>query len=113
MPQWRCIYELKHCLNDILLRHSLLQLGSVVIFDNFVVLVARFFWFFHILAYYYVINLIGVYNIWVYFCGAGCPVGSNHFVGEPLCVEVPVTVLRVFLGSVTSFWSTFVLGGGG
>ena len=30
-----------------------------------------------------------------------------------LCVEVPVTVLRVFLGNVTSFWSTFVLGGGG
>ena len=39
-------------------------------------------------------------------------VGSNHFVGEPLCVEVPVRVLRVFLGNVTSFWSTFVLGGG-
>ena len=50
---------------------------------------------------------------WVYLCGAGCPVGSNHFVGEPLCVEVPVRVLRVFLGNVTSFWSTFVLGGGG
>ena len=33
------------------------------------------------------------------------------FVGEPLCVEVPVRVLRVFLGNVTSFWSTFVLGG--
>ena len=28
-------------------------------------------------------------------------------------VEVPVIVLRVYLGSVTSFWSTFVLGGGG
>ena len=26
-------------------------------------------------------------------------------------MEVPVTVLRVFLGNVTSFWSTFVLGG--
>ena len=34
------------------------------------------------------------------------------FVGEPLCVEVPVRVLRVFFGNVTSFWSTFVLGGG-
>ena len=64
----------KHCLSDILLRHSILQLCSVVIFDNFVVLVARFFWFFRILAYYYVINLIGVYNSWVYLCGAGCPV---------------------------------------
>ena len=33
--------------------------------------------------------------------------------GEPLCVEVPVTLFRVYLGMVTSFWSTFVLGGGG
>ena len=32
---------------------------------------------------------------------------------EPLCVEVPVTLFRVYLGMVTSFWSTFVLGGGG
>ena len=30
---------------------------------------------------------------------------------EPLCVEVPVTLFRVYLGMVTSFWSTFVLGG--
>ena len=59
-----------------------------------------------------VINLVTVIISWVYLCGAGCPVGSNHFVGEPLCVEVPVRVLRVFLGNVTSFWSTFVLGGG-
>ena len=29
-----------------------------------------------------------------------------------LCMAVPVTVLRVFLVKVTSFWSTFVLGGG-
>ena len=72
VPQWRCTYKLKHCLSDILLRHSLiLQLRSVVIFDNFVVLVARFFWFFRILAYYYVINLIGVYNDWVYCVGLG------------------------------------------
>ena len=71
VPQWRCTYELKHCLSDILLRHSILQLRSVVIFDNFVVLVARFFWFFRILAYYYVLNLIGVYNSWVYCVGLG------------------------------------------
>ena len=32
---------------------------------------------------------------------------------EPLCVEVTVTLFRVYLGMVTSFWSTFVLGGGG
>ena len=31
---------------------------------------------------------------------------------EPLCVEVPITLFRVYLGMVTSFWSTFVLGGG-
>ena len=33
--------------------------------------------------------------------------------GEPLCVEVPVSLFKVCLGMVTSFWSTFVLGGGG
>ena len=35
------------------------------------------------------------------------------FIGEPLCEEVPVRVLMVFFGNVTSFWSMFVLGGGG
>ena len=85
VPQWRCIYELKHCLSDILLRHSILQLRSIVIFDNFVDLVARFFWFFRIIAYYYVINLIGVYNSWVYLCGAGCPVGSNLLSWSLVC----------------------------
>ena len=34
------------------------------------------------------------------------------FCGGALCMAVPVTVLRVFLVNVTSFWSTFVLGGG-
>ena len=28
-------------------------------------------------------------------------------------MEVSVTLVRVYLGMVTSFWSTFVLGGGG
>ena len=28
-------------------------------------------------------------------------------------MEVPVTLFRVYLGMVTCFWSTFVLGGGG
>ena len=79
------IYELKHCLSDMLLRHSILQLRSIVIFDNFVVLVARFFLFFRTIAYYYVINLIGVYNSWVYLCGAGCPVGSNLLLGSLVC----------------------------
>ena len=35
------------------------------------------------------------------------------FCGGALCMAVPVTVLRVFLVNVISFWSTFVLGGGG
>ena len=67
------------------LTNGILQLRSIVIFDNFVVLVARFFWFFRIIAYYYVINLIGVYNSWVYLCGAGCPVGSNLLSGSLVC----------------------------
>ena len=33
--------------------------------------------------------------------------------GGALCVEVPVTLVRVYLGMVTCFWSMFVLGGGG
>ena len=44
-----------------------------------------FFWFFRTIAYYYVINLIGVYNSWVYLCGAGCPVGSNLLSGSLVC----------------------------
>ena len=108
----RCIYKLKHCLCDILLRHSILQLRSIVIFDNFVVLVARFFWFFRITAYYYVTNLIGVCNSWVYLCGAGCPVGSNLLCWGAWCVAVPVTVLRVFLVNVTSFGARLCWGGG-
>ena len=28
-------------------------------------------------------------------------------------MEIPVTLFRVYLGMVTSFWSTFVRGGGG
>ena len=52
------------------------------------------------------------YNFWVYFVGLGAR-SIVIFAGEPLCVEVPVTVLRVYLGNVTCFWSTFVLGGGG
>ena len=59
-----------------------------------------------------VINMVTVIISWVYLCGAGCPVGSNYFAREPLFAEVPVRVLGVFLGNVTSFWSTFVLGGG-
>ena len=60
-----------------------------------------------------VINLVAVSISWVCLCGAGCPVGSNNFVGEPLCVEVPVRVLRVFIGSVTRFGARLCWGGGG
>ena len=81
------IYQLKHCLSDIQLRHSILQLRGIVIFDNFVVLVASFFsgFFFFKIAYYYVINLISVHNSWVYLFGAGCPVGSQVLSGSLLC----------------------------
>ena len=33
--------------------------------------------------------------------------------GEPLCVEVPVTVVRVYLGMVTCFGARLCWGGGG
>ena len=54
-----------------------------------------------------VINLVSVIIYWVYLYGAGCPVGSNHFVGEFLCVEVPV---RVELYSGYSLEMSLVLG---
>ena len=104
VPRWRCIYELKHCLSDILLRHSILQLRSIVIFDSFVVLVARFFsGSFVQIAYYYVINLIGVYNTWGFISvGLGARL-VVMFCRGAFCVAVPVIVLRIFLGIVTSF----------
>ena len=74
----------KHCLCDIMLRHSMLQLCSVVI-------VTYIFW---------VVVWDWVPGRWLISQG-----------GEPLCVEVPVTLFRVYLGIVASFWSTFVLGG--
>ena len=44
---------------------------------------------------------------------AGCLVVVLVLASAFLHVKVSVKVVRVFLGSVTSFWSTFVLGGGG
>ena len=44
--------------------------------------------------------------------GLGARLVVTFHGGEPLCVEVPVTLVRVYLGMVP-FWSTFVLGGGG
>ena len=43
----------------------------------------------------------------------GCLVAVLVLASVFLHVKVSVKVVRVFLGSVTSFWSTFVLGGGG
>ena len=63
----------------------MLQLCSVVIFDNFV-LVSRFYWWFCILTYYYVINLIGTYNFFGVCCmGLGARWVVNFSRGS-LCV---------------------------
>ena len=101
------------CLCDILLRHSILQLRSVVIFDNFVLLVSRFFWLFRILARYDVINMIGTYKFWVCYVGLGARSVVSFLRGEPLCVEVPVTLFRLYLGMVTCFGVRLCWGGGG
>ena len=42
----------------------------------------------------------------------GCLVVVLVLASAFLHVKVSVKVIRVFLGNVTSFWSTFVLGGG-
>ena len=60
-----------------------------------------------------VINLVTVIIFGFICVGLGARSVVIIFVGEPLYVEVPVRVLRVFLGNVTSFWSTFCAGGGG
>ena len=48
---------------------------------------------------------------WVCCVGLGARSVVNFSGGSLLCVEVPVTLFRVYLGMVTSFWSTFVLEG--
>ena len=63
----------------------MLQLRRVVIFDNFVVLVSRFFWLVRILACYYVIDMIGTYNFWVYCVGLGAQLVVSFSRGS-LCV---------------------------
>ena len=60
-----------------------------------------------------VINLVTVIISWVYLCGAGCPVGSNHFVGEPLCVEVPLEYSEYSLEMSLVFGARLCWGGGG
>ena len=50
---------------------------------------------------------------WVILRRVGCLVVVLVLALAFLHVKVSVKVVRVFLGNVTSFWSTFVLGGGG
>ena len=50
---------------------------------------------------------------WVILRRVGCMVVVLVLASAFLHVKVSVKVVRVFLGNVTSFWSTFVLGGGG
>ena len=48
---------------------------------------------------------------WVIMRRVGCLVVVLVLASAFLHVKVSVKVVRVFLGNVTSFWSTFVLGG--
>ena len=50
---------------------------------------------------------------WVILRQVGCLVVVLVLASAFLHMKVSVKVVRVFLGNVTSFWSTFVLGGGG
>ena len=49
---------------------------------------------------------------WVILRRFGCLVVVLVLASAFLHVKVSVKVVRLFLGDVTSFWSTFVLGGG-
>ena len=49
---------------------------------------------------------------WVILRRVGCMVVVLVLASAFLHVKISVKVVRVFLGNVTSFWSTFVLGGG-
>ena len=49
---------------------------------------------------------------WVFLHRVGCTVVVLVLASVFLHVKISVKVVRVFLGNVTSFWSTFVLGGG-
>ena len=50
---------------------------------------------------------------WGFLHRIGCTVVVLVLASAFLHVKISVKVVRVYLGSVTSFWSTFVLGGGG
>ena len=47
------------------------------------------------------------------FGGTGLQGGSLVLVSASFHVDGSVKLVKVFLGIVTGFWSTFVLGGGG
>ena len=69
---------------------------------------------FHI-DFYYVINVIGIY-IYIGFVVWGWVPGWWLLFqggGGALCVEVPVTLVRVYLGMVTCFGARLCWGGGG
>ena len=91
----------------------MLQLRSVFIFDNFAVLVSRLLLVFHT-DFDYVINVIGIY-IYIGFVVWGWVPGwwLRFYGGEPLCVEVPVTLVSIYLGMVTCFRARLCWGGGG
>ena len=48
---------------------------------------------------------------WVFLHWVGCTVVVLVLASVFLHVKISVKIVRVFLGNVTSFWSTFVLGG--
>ena len=50
---------------------------------------------------------------WVILRRVGCMVVVLVLASAFLHVKISVKVIRVYLGIVASFWSTFVLGGGG
>ena len=85
-----------------------IDLYTEVIFDNFVVLVSRLLVVFHT-DFYCVINVIVyIYRVCCVGLGARLVVTlSGGGGGGALCVEVPVTLVRVYLGMVTCFgaWS--------
>ena len=102
----------KHC--DILLGHSMLQLCSVVIFDNFVVFSVQV-----LLVVLYtdllLCNKSDRYISFFWVCSVGLGARSVvDFSRGSLCVwRSPLKLFRIYLGMVTSFGARLCWGGGG
>ena len=95
-----------------MLRHSMLQLRSVVIFDIFVFWCPGCFWLVRILACYYVIDIIGTYNFWVCCVGLGAWSVVNFSRGS-LCVwRFPLHYLGYTLEWSLVFGARLCWGGG-